>query len=136
MFVSIWSTLRRFLRPRGTAAFLGLAALVGVVVGLAAAALIGAIESLEHLFEWASEQVGSARSVALFSVPLGLVGVVTAKRRRAIAGSGLLLGWSAGCFVLVLYPPYQLALGGLLIAIYVGWAMPKRLRACDRKSLL
>jgi CIC family chloride channel protein len=73
MLASLWSSLRRLLRPRGAAAFLGLAVVVGVVVGLAAAALIEAIEGLGEVVDWVSEEAGSVRLVALGSVPLGLL---------------------------------------------------------------
>jgi len=57
----------------GTAAFLALAVAVGVVVGLGAAALIGAISGVVRLAEWVGEATGVPKVVALLAVPLGLV---------------------------------------------------------------
>ncbi|HUU61655.1 MAG TPA: chloride channel protein, partial [Acidimicrobiia bacterium] len=65
--------LRSSLRPRGTAAFLVLAAAVGVVVGLAAAALIGAISGMARLVVWLGEATGVPKAVALGAVPVGLL---------------------------------------------------------------
>ncbi|MCB2223151.1 MAG: chloride channel protein [Actinobacteria bacterium] len=73
MATKTWAALRRFVEPKGTAAFLFLSALVGLVVGLSAAALIGSIEGIGKLVEIAGEHVGSARVVALITVPLGLL---------------------------------------------------------------
>ncbi|MFH1329050.1 MAG: chloride channel protein [Actinomycetota bacterium] len=64
---------RALLRPGGTAAFLLLSAAVGVVVGLAAAALIGAIDGVIHLARWLGEETGLPRVVALGAVPVGLL---------------------------------------------------------------
>ncbi len=78
----VWSALRSALRPRGTAAFLGLAVAVGVTVGLAAAALIGGIEGVKWLVEWLSDRIGTievlgvdiggTKLVVLVALPLGL----------------------------------------------------------------
>jgi CIC family chloride channel protein len=91
MFNRAWKALRRLLEPRGTAAFLLVSALVGVVVGLAASALIGAIEGIGHLVGELGDQVGSVKIVALFSVPIGLLLAWTIARRWApeVAGDGV-----------------------------------------------
>ncbi len=82
MMTRLWSVLRSALRPRGTAAFLGLAVIVGVTVGLAAAAFIGAIEGVKWLAEWLSGQIGTVgvlgaeiggiKLVVLVALPFGL----------------------------------------------------------------
>ncbi len=86
-----WAFVRRLIKPRGSAAFLAVAAVVGVVVGLAASALIGAIEGLGHLMELASDEVGSARLIAIFSVPIGLLLAWAIADRFApeVAGDGV-----------------------------------------------
>lgn len=61
------------MEPRGTAAFLLVSALVGVLVGLAAAAVIGGISGVGHLVGIVGDHVGSTRVVALVSIPLGLL---------------------------------------------------------------
>jgi CIC family chloride channel protein len=67
-------TAWRALRGRGgTAAFLILAVVVGVVVGLAAAALIGAISGVIRLADWVGDETGVPRVVAVLAVPLGLL---------------------------------------------------------------
>jgi CIC family chloride channel protein len=60
-------------RPGATAAFLALAVVVGVVVGLAAAALIGAISGVSRLAEWVGQETGLPKVVALAAVPVGLL---------------------------------------------------------------
>jgi CIC family chloride channel protein len=57
----------------GTAAFLALAVAVGVVVGLAAAALIGAISGVVDLAKWVGDETGLPKVVALAAVPVGLL---------------------------------------------------------------
>jgi len=91
MFKKLWAGVRRVMEPRGTAAFLIVSAVVGVVVGLAGAALIGAIEGIGHLVEVVGEHVGSTRVVALVSVPLGLLLAWTIADRFApeVAGDGV-----------------------------------------------
>jgi len=91
MLKKMWAVARRIVEPRGTAVFLVVSALVGVVVGLAGAALIGAIEGIGHLVEIVGEQVGSTRVVALVSIPLGLLAAWTIADRFApeVAGDGV-----------------------------------------------
>lgn len=91
MGATLLGLLRRFLEPRGAAAFLVVSALVGVAVGLAAAALISAIDGLTELARWAGEGLGSTRAIALLSVPLGLLvaWAVAAKFAPEVAGDGV-----------------------------------------------
>ncbi|MCJ7725249.1 MAG: hypothetical protein MUP76_02505, partial [Acidimicrobiia bacterium] len=78
------------MEPRGTAAFLIVSSLVGVLVGLAAAALIGAIGGLSHLMAIVGEHVGSTRLVPLVSIPLGFLAAWFIAHRFApeVAGEG------------------------------------------------
>jgi len=82
----------RFLsiNPRGAAAFVGLAALVGLVVGVAAAALIAAIRGLEDLTEWLGEITGVESVVFLLAVPVGLLFAwLIALRAPEVAADGV-----------------------------------------------
>ncbi len=91
MWSRLWSALRRFLEPRGAAAFLILAGLVGVVVGLAAAALISSIEGLVLAVEKVGEHIAEPKWIPLVSVPLGLFLAWAIARRFApeVAGDGV-----------------------------------------------
>jgi CIC family chloride channel protein len=91
MFRWLWSALRRFLEPRGAAAFLVLAGVVGVVVGLAAAALISSIEGLTLAVEKIGEHVAQPKWIPFLGVPLGLTVAWTIARRFApeVAGDGV-----------------------------------------------
>lgn len=91
MAVNLLNALRRFFGLRGTAAFMAVAATVGVVVGLAASALIGSIEALTELAHWVGEEMGSFRAVALVSVPLGLLlaWALAARFAPEVAGDGV-----------------------------------------------
>ena len=91
----MWSRLwRRILAPfqqRGTAVFLTLALVVGVVVGVAAAALIGALELIVEGVSWATERAGAEEPVILVAVPLGILTAWFIARRFApeTAGDGV-----------------------------------------------
>ena len=57
---------------------------------------------------------------------LGSLGLLEAKSRAGILGSGLLLAWS-GCGVLLeFYPPYQLVLAYLVLALLAGYLISRR----------
>ena len=66
------SALRTPFAARGAAAFMGLSLATGVIVGLAAAGLIGAIEGIAEAVHWVRDEVGSDL-VFLVSVPAGLL---------------------------------------------------------------
>jgi len=85
------NAVRRALGGRGgTATFLVLAVAVGVVVGLAAAALIGAISGVVKLAEWVGEETGLPRVVALAAVPIGLLAAWgIARRFPEVAADGV-----------------------------------------------
>jgi len=68
----MWDSIARAVRHRGTAVFIALAVAVGVVVGLAASALIGGIAGLEAVVEWLGDETGSMRTVVLVAVPAGI----------------------------------------------------------------
>ncbi|MDX1388143.1 MAG: hypothetical protein R3344_03085 [Acidobacteriota bacterium] len=64
---------------------------------------------------------------------LGAVAILTGETRRATIGGGALLGWSAGCFGLAVYPPYQVALAFLLIAMIAGFVLERREEFLSRR---
>lgn len=68
-----------------------LAVAVGVIVGVAAALLIGAIELTVEGVSWLSDRFGSARAVSLIVLPLGFVLAAEIARRFApeVAGDGV-----------------------------------------------
>jgi hypothetical protein len=57
---------------------------------------------------------------------LGSVGLLEAKSRAGILGSGLLLAWSGCGMLLEFYPPYQLVLGYLVVALLIGYLSSRR----------
>ncbi|MBU1228112.1 MAG: chloride channel protein [Actinobacteria bacterium] len=91
MLKKLWLAARRVMEPRGTAAFLLVSAVVGVLVGLAAAALIEAIDGLGRAMATIGDHVGSTRVVALVSIPIGLLLAWSIARRFApeVAGEGV-----------------------------------------------
>jgi hypothetical protein len=60
--------------------------------------------------------------VAMFAITslLGALGVVFASRASVILGSGVLLGWAGGCFALTLYPPFQIPMAYLGVALFAA----------------
>ncbi|MDP2624510.1 MAG: chloride channel protein, partial [Actinomycetota bacterium] len=91
MLRRLWTLLRTAMQRRGTAVFLALAVAVGVVVGLAAATLIGALEGLGRAIEWAGESLDAPRAIFLASIPLGLLTAWAIARRFApeVEGDGV-----------------------------------------------
>lgn len=91
MLARVWIVLRGFVDRRGAAAFLVLAGVVGVVVGLAAAALISAIEGLKWVVEELGDQLAQPKWIPLASVPLGLFVAWVIARRFCleVAGDGV-----------------------------------------------
>jgi len=79
------------LRDRETGAFLTLAALVGVAVGLGAGLLVWALRSVEGVFAELNSLVGGGRWFVLISAPLGIVIAWWIARRfaREVAGDGV-----------------------------------------------
>ncbi len=73
MLKQIWRRLLAPFRERGTAVFLTLSLAVGVVVGLAAAALIGSLELIGDGVERLGEAVASDRIAVLIALPAGIV---------------------------------------------------------------
>jgi hypothetical protein len=69
--------------------------------------------------------VGAAHSAFAATCLLAARGVLRSRRRRSIAGWALLLGWAGGAFAFSLYPPYQVALVYLVLALAVCvWLEP------------
>jgi len=91
MIRRLWTLVTSAMQRRGTAVFLALAVAVGVIVGLAAAALIGALESMARAIEWAGDSLNAPRAIFLVSIPLGLVAAWAIARRFApeVAGDGV-----------------------------------------------
>lgn len=87
----LWTFVTNALQRRGTAVFLALALAVGVIVGVAAAALIGALEGIGELVSWAGEALDMPDAVFLLSIPLGFLTAWWIARRFApeVAGDGV-----------------------------------------------
>ena len=87
----IWSFLRTVLQPRGTAAFMAISLVVGVIVGVSAAALIGAIEGIGLAVEAIGDGTGVPKVVVLVALPVGVVLAWWIARRFApeVAGDGV-----------------------------------------------
>ncbi|MDX1689898.1 MAG: chloride channel protein [Acidimicrobiia bacterium] len=86
----LFESLRTPFARRGAAAFMALALVTGVVVGVAAAVLIWAIEGVAELVHWLQEETGTDL-VLLVTVPLGLVAAWFVAHRFApeVAGDGV-----------------------------------------------
>jgi len=70
-------------------------------------------------------------NAAPFAIWMGLAWIaatrlLSASRRRTILASGCLLGWSGACFMLATYPPYQIPLAYLFLALLGGFAWQRR----------
>ena len=91
MLRRIWDRIGAPIRQRGTAVFLALSIAVGLVVGLAAAALILALELMADWVGWLGDRVGDIRVVVLIAVPIGLLLAWWVARRFApeTAGDGV-----------------------------------------------
>jgi len=91
MLRRIWDRIGTPIRQRGTAVFLALSIAVGLVVGVAAAALIGALELVADWMGWFGERVGDVRVSVLIAVPIGVLLAWWIARRFApeTAGDGV-----------------------------------------------
>src|SRR3989304_3984031 len=69
MLRRLWSALQSPIRQRGAAVFLSLAVAVGVIVGVAAAALIGAVQGLSDLVSWVGGRVVEVGASMGSSIP-------------------------------------------------------------------
>jgi CIC family chloride channel protein len=71
--------------------FLALAVAVGVLVGVAAAALIGALQGTADLIRWAGDRLGMPKAIYFATIPLGFVAAWWIARRFApeVAGDGV-----------------------------------------------
>jgi len=87
----LWAFVIAALQRRGTAVFLALAVAVGVLVGVAAAALIGALQGIGELVSWAGDSLDIPDGVFFVSIPLGLLLAWVIARRFApeVAGDGV-----------------------------------------------
>lgn len=73
MIRRLWSRIVASAGQRGTALFLTLSLVVGIVVGLAAASLIGLLELFSSGVDALGDAVGSQSIAILISVPLGIL---------------------------------------------------------------
>jgi len=88
MLQRIWDRLATPIRQRGAAVFLTLAVIVGAVVGVAAAALIGAVELMGDSLAWFGDRIGNERIAILIALPLGVLGAWWIAHRFAPETSG------------------------------------------------
>jgi CIC family chloride channel protein len=73
MLKRLWRRVRAAIDQRGMAIFIGLALVVGVIVGLAAAALIGLLELFSSGVEELGDALGSESLAVLIAVPTGIL---------------------------------------------------------------
>ncbi len=88
MLRRLWDRLVTPIRQRGTAVFLTLSIAVGVVVGVAAAALIGAVELLGDSVSWFGDRIGDQRIAIIVVLPFGILAAWWIARRFAPETSG------------------------------------------------
>src|SRR3972149_3091779 len=88
MLRRLWSALQSPIRQRGAAVFLSLAVAVGVIVGVAAAALIGAVQGLSDLVSWVGERLDIPKAIFFATIPLGFLTAWWIARRVAPEGGG------------------------------------------------
>ncbi len=106
-------------------AFWAVFTLVGA--GRAGSALAGALALVFQPFfqYWSFTSEPIAASAALGFV--AALGVVTAGGTAGIFLHGVLLAWAAGCFALgQIYPPFQIPIAWLFVAVAAGWAWRER----------
>lgn len=73
MLARLWRRFLATLDQRGAAVFMTLSLAVGVVVGVAAAALIGAIELVAEGVAFLADRIGSHDIAVLIAIPVGLL---------------------------------------------------------------
>jgi CIC family chloride channel protein len=91
MLRRLYDRLSAPIRSRGATVFIALSIVVGFVVGVAAAALIGALELVAEGVHWVDGRMGSAEAAVLVTIPLGLLMAWSIARRFApeTAGDGV-----------------------------------------------
>jgi len=82
---------------------------------------------------WCLNYAGAAAAALL--MVLGLVAIVCARNPVVILLSGLVLGWSAGAFLLALYPAYQVPLAQVALLVATGLVWERR-RSLDLRRHL
>jgi CIC family chloride channel protein len=83
-------SLRSLIDPRHATAFIALALLVGVLAGVAGAALIASIDGLAGGVSWLEDRARFGRWLPLISVPLGLgIAWLIGRRFPEVRGSGV-----------------------------------------------
>ncbi len=106
------------------------ASLLGARPGLAlaCAALFAAGPGFQ-LYSW-----NGAPYVGFAALAFGAcVRCATSPGARALAGWSLLLGWATGCFALALYPPFQVTVGWVFVALLSTWCAASGVRL-DRRQ--
>jgi CIC family chloride channel protein len=89
MLQRTWRRILASIDQRGTAVFLALSLAVGVVVGLAAAALIGLLELLSTGVEELAHAVGSTEIAVAVTVPIGILVAWLIDRRWETGSHGV-----------------------------------------------
>lgn len=88
MLLRLWNRLLDPIRHRGTAVFLALSIVVGLIVGVAASALIGALELVGDGVARLGEAIGGDKVAVLIAAPLGILAAWWSARRFAPETSG------------------------------------------------
>lgn len=88
MLRRIWDRLATPIRQRGAAVFLTLSVIVGAVVGIAAAGLIGALQLMGNALGWFGERIGDERIAVVIALPLGILAAWWIAKRFAPETSG------------------------------------------------
>jgi hypothetical protein len=106
---------------RGLGLFGAMFALLSVMTGgRVGLSLFGAaLVVVSPVFQFWALRPAPAAMFAITSL-LGALGVVFASRTSVILGSGVLLGWAGGCFALTLYPPFQIPMAYLGVALFAA----------------
>jgi hypothetical protein len=92
-------------------------------LGLAAAG--AALLTASPFFQfWSLNAAPMAASMGL--AVLASMALARARSVRSVAASAAALGAAGGCFALALYPPYQIVLAWLYLALMAGWLWAER----------
>jgi hypothetical protein len=87
---------------------------------LGVAAVASALVVVSPFFQFWSLNPASA-TIALGAAFLATVALARSRSRLRIAASAAALAYAGGAFLLALYPPFQIVLAWLYVALVVGW---------------